>query len=102
MQYHTYKWFLLNGGEPLGKVVIEGLASGIKQIVTDDGGLQEMVKDTNATIVNTQNLTESLYYAMKDIINNKKFCRNINQEKIIDFSEITYSKKIFDLLKKMQ
>ena len=101
MQYQQYKWFRLNGGEPLGNVVIEGLASGIKQIVTDDGGIKEMVKDTDATIISTDNLTKNLYYAMNKIISNKEFNKKINYEKIKEFSEVTYSKKIFEIFKEI-
>lgn len=60
-----------------------------------------MVKDTEATIISTKNLTENLYSAMKEIINSKEFCKNINYEKIKEFSEVTYSKKIFEIFKEI-
>lgn len=60
-----------------------------------------MVKDTDATIISTDNLTKNLYYAMNKIISNKEFNKKINYEKIKEFSEVTYSKKIFEIFKEI-
>ena len=48
-------------GEALGNVVIEGMASGIKQIVTNDGGIPEIAKYSNSYIIEKDNLEEELY-----------------------------------------
>lgn len=89
-------------GEPLGNVVIEGMASGIKQLVTDDGGIKELVEGTNAKIISTDNLVDNLYNSMIEIVNNKDYERTSKEEYVNNFSEETYSKEIFKLLKKIR
>ena len=58
-------------GEALGNVVIEGMASRIKQIATDDGGIKELIENTNATIISVDNLIDNLYKSMTEIIEKK-------------------------------
>lgn len=89
-------------GEPLGNVVIEGLASGIKQIVTADGGITELVKNTDAKVIATDNLTENLYEAMLNIINDNYYEKMPKKEKLNKFSEIEYSKGIFNVLQEVK
>ena len=89
-------------GEPLGNVVIEGMASGIKQIVTDDGGIKELVKGTNATIISTNNLTDNIYKSMLEIIEQKNYDKISKVSYLNNFSEKTYAKKIFELLKEIK
>lgn len=89
-------------GEPLGNVVIEGMASGIKQIVTDDGGIKELVKGTNATIISTNNLTDNIYKSMLEIIEQKNYDKISKGSYLNNFSEKTYAKKIFELLKEIK
>lgn len=89
-----------NWGEPLGNVVIEGMASGIKQIVTNDGGIPEIAQYSNSIIVDKEKLTENLYKAIKDCTEQKKYSRKEIDKKILNnFSEETYSKEIFNIIK---
>lgn len=59
--------------EPFGVVALEGMASGLPLIVTNSGGLSEVVDDRCAIIVNKDsNIVNNLYYAMKHMLINEK------------------------------
>ncbi len=87
-------------GEPLGNVVLEGRASGIKQIVTNDGGIPEVVDEKAATIIETNNLTDNLYKAIKYSLKSEDLSKKPNEMAIEAFSEETYSKNIIDLIER--
>lgn len=86
--------------EPLGNVVIEGMASGIKQIVTNSGGIPEIVQGTSASIIETKDLEENLYKSICENINKEKYQRKRNEKEIKVFSESVYSNNIFKELEK--
>ena len=89
-----------NWGEPLGNVVIEGMASGIRQIVTRDGGITEIAQYSNSIIIEKQNLKENLYEAMINCIEQKDYKRRKTDEEILaKYSEENYSRSIFKIIK---
>lgn len=54
--------------EPFGVVALEGMAAGLALIVTDSGGLTEVIDDTCAFVVEKENdLIQNLYQAMEKI-----------------------------------
>ena len=87
-------------GEPLGNVVIEGAANGIKQIVTNDGGIVEVVNNATASIISKENLVEELYLEMKKVLEKKEYKnRSVNLE-MQRFTKKEYVKNIKETLKK--
>lgn len=83
-------------GEPFGNVVVEGLASDTKQIVTNDGGISEIVKGTSASIIDKSGLTNNLYSEMKNLIEKNNKSDSSNDLKIAkQFSKESYIKNIF-------
>ena len=86
--------------EPLGNVVIEGMASGIKQIVTNSGGIPEIVQGTAASIIEINDLEENLYKSICENIEKEKYQRVRNEKKVKAFSESVYSNNIFKELEK--
>ena len=87
-----------NWGEPFGNVVIEGMASGINQIVTNDGGIPEIIEDINnkcIKVVDTKNIVDNLFKAMEEFLNNKKDIHIKNNiQNLKQFSKETYCKNI--------
>lgn len=86
-------------GEAFGNVVIEGMASGINQIVTNDGGIPEIVKGKNVKIIKTNDLSENLYKSIKETIRDKK--KILERNKLVDiekYSKLEYCKNIFKIL----
>lgn len=88
-------------GEAFGNVVIEGMASGIHQIVTNDGGIPEIVNGRNVKIIEKDNLTENLYKSIKDTLEDKeKFFKRNEFTDIEKYSKKEYCKNIFELINK--
>lgn len=87
-------------GEPLGNVVIEGMASGIKQIVTNDGGIPEIIDRDNTVVIEKDNLTQNLYDALAKTIKKHDFEKKKNNEKTSLYSEESYSKNIIKLVER--
>ena len=86
-----------NWNEPVGNVVIEGNISGIRQIVTNDGGICEAV-GKNSVIISKENLTENIYDALKKELEKEKIEKIYNEANLNLFSEENYSKKIFEII----
>lgn len=55
-------------GEPLATTVIEGMASNTRQIVTNDGGIPEMVFDTDVCVIDKDNLIPELISSLNTCI----------------------------------
>ena len=78
--------------EAFGLVVIENLASGNPVIITNSGGMVELVDDKCSVVVNKNNLVNNLYEAISNI-NKKKFNKEdllrqanlYNKDKYIDY-----------------
>ncbi len=88
-------------GEALGNVVIEGMASGIKQIVTNDGGIPEIAKYSNSYIIEKDNLEEELYQTIIKIIKEKDYRKEkIQQEILKKFSQTVYSENFLKIIGK--
>ena len=59
--------------EPFGVVALEGMASGLPLIVTNSGGLPEVVDDRGAIIVNKDaDIVNNLHHAMKHMLINEE------------------------------
>lgn len=86
--------------EALGNVVIEGMASGIKQIVTNSGGIPEIVQGTSATIIGTNGLEENLYKAIRETVRKGQYQRKRREKELESFTESVYSNNIFKELEK--
>lgn len=77
-------------GEALAITVIEGMASGIPQIVNNIGGIPEMLKKDTALFCDEKNFINSLEKNILELINNKeKFLqlKNINIENANKFDK---------------
>lgn len=86
-------------GEALGNVVIEGMASGIKQVVTNDGGIPELAKYSDAYVIEKENLQEELYQIIMKIVKNKDYKKGkIENKDLQKFSQIEYSKNILKII----
>lgn len=86
-----------NCHESLGNVVIEGAASGIKQIITNDGGIPE-IKSENAIIIDKSNLEYNLYEEIKRVIDSKEYQSRKISSYIHLYDESTYSNEIFNII----
>ena len=87
-------------GDPLGNVVIEGMASGIKQVVTNDGGIPELAKYSDAYVIEKENLQEELNQIITKIVKNKDYKKGkIENRNFQKFSQIEYSKNILKIIK---
>lgn len=67
-------------GEPLATTVLEGMASGISQIVTNDGGIPEEVFGTNICILDKDNLIIGLQNELEKLIDSPMKQVELNQE----------------------
>ena len=86
-------------GEPLGNVVIEGAASGIRQIVTNDGGICEVIGE-NTIVIDKDDLKNNLISAITNCINDNNLKYRKKSSRIISScSEEAYSEKIFEVLR---
>ena len=69
--------------EPFGVVALEGMASGLPLIVTNSGGLTEIVDEDSAIIVNKENnLVENLSKSMLDVMENDELRMRIKNNAI--------------------
>lgn len=67
-------------GEAFALAVAEGLSSGARLIVTNDGGIPEVAGDSDITIVDKTNLVSELYEAMSTEIDNSRERSVANQD----------------------
>ena len=92
-----------NWGEPFGNVVIEGMASGINQIVTNDGGIPEILensKNERIIMIDTNNLVDNLLEAMESFLFRKNELHNKDKFKYLNqYSKDVYCKEIFNVIK---
>lgn len=90
-----------NCGDSLPTTVIEGIESGIFQIVTNDGGIPEMIKDTSARVIDKDHLEEELFYALEEVITNKNQIQRVPYDKEIlnRFHKDRYVKELLDKIK---
>ncbi len=90
-----------NWGEPLATTVIEGIESGIFQIVTNDGGIPEMVQKTAAKVIEKENLEEELLASLEEVIKKKDTIKRLeyNQEILNRFDKNRY---VLELLEKIK
>lgn len=88
--------------EAFGNVVVEGMASGISQIVTNDGGIPEIVNLENAILIDKKNLIENLYESIICILKDKdKIMKKNKALNIEKFSKLEYCKNVFNAIKLM-
>ena len=76
------------------------MASGIKQIVTNSGGIPEIVQGTSATIIGTNGLEENLYKAIRETVRKGQYQRKRREKELESFTESVYSNNIFKELEK--
>ena len=92
-----------NWGEPFGNVVVEGMASGINQIVTNDGGIPEIIenfKSERIIMIDSNKLVDNLLEAMETFLFRKKDLHNkYKGEDLNQYSEDVYCEEIFNVIK---
>lgn len=90
-----------NWGEPLATTVIEGIESGIFQIVTNDGGIPEMVAGTSAKVIDKNHLEEELFHSLEEVIKNKENIKRVTYDKELlnRFHKDRYVKELLDNIK---
>lgn len=88
--------------EPFGMVAIEGMAASLPLIVTDSGGLLEIVTEDNAIIVKRDDIENNLTEAMAKLLKDKRLCTKMGQvsRRIIERSDKYDSKKYLENLLK--
>lgn len=77
-------------GEALAMTVIEGMATGISQIVNNVGGIPEVIQDDTALFCDEKNLISSLEKNMLKLIQNREGfsnLKNVNIENIKRFDK---------------
>jgi len=86
--------------EPFGVVAIEGMASGLPLIVTNSGGLQEIVSSHNAIVVDKEHIIDNLVAAMRRIFDDSNLRKSMSEasKKIIEETDAYDSKKYLDNL----
>lgn len=90
--------------EAFGLTVTEGMFAGVPLIVSDSGGIPEIVGDECALIVKRENIIEELADAIIKVYeNNDNFCEKMvkkSQERVKSFSMDKYLENMKDLLLK--
>lgn len=89
--------------EALGNIVIEGMASGIPQIVNNVGGIPEMLKKNTALFCDENNLINSLEKNMLKLINDKEeflYLKDINKEDVKKFDKKEFYNNYIKNIKK--
>ena len=89
--------------EAFGLVLIEGIASRHPMIITNSGGMVEIVDKDSAIIVEKENLIDNLYNAIINIYNDKEKQKMLvdNAYKLLDkYSENEFINNFNKLLKK--
>lgn len=91
--------------EAFGLTVIEGMASKIPLIVTNSGGIPELVDDNCALIVERSNIEEELLEKMEELIMNEEIRNNIVNSAFLkskEFSKEKFCKNIEKNIEKME
>ena len=90
------------GDEACPLSCIEFMASSLPLIVTDSGGMVELVDDDCAIIIKrNENIITQLKDAMINLLNNKRKCQLMGEaarKRSTLFSDLVYSKKFMDLI----
>lgn len=90
-----------NWGEPLATTVIEGIESGIFQIVTNDGGIPEMVQGTYAKVIDKENLEEELFASLEEVIEKKDTLKRLEYDQEI-LNRFDKNRYVLELLEKIK
>lgn len=87
--------------DSLPTTVIEGIESGIFQIVTNDGGIPEMVVGTSAKVIDKNHLEEELFHSLEEVIKNKENIKRVTYDKELlnRFHKDRYVKELLDNIK---
>ncbi len=89
--------------EAFGLAVIEGMASKMPMIVSNTGGIPEIVEDNCALIVERKQIEKDLQEKMKKIVMNKKLRENIANnglKKSNEFGKVEFCKNVENRLEK--
>lgn len=90
------------GDEACSLSCIEFMASSLPLIVTDSGGMVELVDEDCAIIIKrNENIITQLKDAMINLLNNKRKCQLMGEaarKRSTLFSDLVYSKKFIDLI----
>lgn len=87
--------------EPFGMVVIENLAAGNPVIITNSGGMEELVNDKCSIVVNKENnLVNNLYKAMIEI--NDKFNSKDCVKQAKKYTKEKYIDRFIELIEEMK
>lgn len=90
------------GDEACPLSCIEFMASSLPLIVTDSGGMVELVDEDCAIIIKrNENIISQLKDAMINLLNNKRKCQLMGEaarKRSTLFSDLVYSKKFMDLI----
>ena len=90
------------GDEAFPLSCIEFMASSLPLIVTDSGGMVELVDEDCAIIIKrNENIITQLKDAMINLLNNKRKCQLMGEaarKRSTLFSDLVYSKKFMDLI----
>ena len=90
------------GDEACPLSCIEFMASSLPLIVTDSGGMVELVDEDCAIIIKrNENIITQLKDAMINLLNNKRKCQLMGEaarKRSTLFSDVVYSKKFMDLI----
>ncbi len=91
-----------SGDEACPLSCIEFMASSLPLIVTDSGGMVELVDEDCAIIIKrNENIITQLKDAMINLLNNKRKCQLMGEaarKRSTLFSDLVYSKKFMDLI----
>lgn len=94
------------GDEACPLSCIEFMASSLPLIVTDSGGMVELVDEDCAIIIKrNENIITQLKDAMINLLNNKRKCQLMGEaarKRSTLFSDLVYSKKFMDLIVSVQ
>ena len=89
--------------EAFGLSVVEGMASSTALIVTNKGGIPEIVENTSIPIIDTENLTENISVELSKLLSDEELRKRIiTQAKTVSekFSLDNYNNKIDEYLSK--
>lgn len=69
--------------EAFGLVVIEGISAGIPVVISNSGGMPEIIDNDNKVIVRRENIIDDLYEMMNKLYKNDKLIKEIIQKQFI-------------------